>query len=159
MAQRKKGAAPRETQDEHGNTWTGAAPVSDEDLAAIERALGLTLPPALRSFMQRFNGAKPRLRCHRDDRHEVEVGTVIPLHPANARVMSFEATCRVLFARPDFERGFVPFATDTGNANYFCVDTRSGAVLYWRHDEPESPRMDLAPSLDRFLAELQDVPY
>lgn len=159
MAQRKKSAAPRETQDEYGNTWTGAAPVPDEELAATEKALGLALPPALRSFMQRFNGARPRLRCHRDDRHEVEVGTVLPLRPPNARVMSFEATCQRLFARPDFERALVPFATDTGNANYFCVDARSGAVVYWLHDDPQSPRRDLAPSLDGFLAGLQDVPY
>ena len=149
----KKAPPPQPPVEAYGNVWRGCLPLTEEQLVAAERELGVSVPGDLRALFLRCNGGRPERQHYASARILVDLGWVLPVgQPPVPRRESFETVVRraAKYALPP---STVPFAFDTGNAGVFCVDA-SGRVVYWVHDEPEDPIKDVAPSLNEFLTHL-----
>lgn len=147
--------------DKYGNEWSRCVPTTAEEIAALEKDLHLTLPTSLKEFLRQFAEGRPARRVFRNEASamEVEMGSVLPLSSKRQTILTLARTYDILKTRRDYDGHFVPFAYDTGNANYFCIDVRTGAVVYWLHDDPEQPVRHLAKTLDDLLSALKEADY
>ena len=128
------------------NSFSRCGPgLSDLDIQKAEEALGLQIPPPLRSHYGYCNGGQPANRkwVASDEPEQGEdelyyiVATFFPLQD--------EEDLDVLETYTDgVEEGylpvdFLPFARDQGG-NFFCVDLKSGRVVWYVLDTWDEER-------------------
>ena len=147
-------------KDVWGNEWDRCWSLSEADLAATEAKLKLVFPDELRRLYLSCNGGRPKLTYFSNGKIEVEIGSVLPIHPpASFKGTTFEAARRHL-SKTGRPPGFLPFATDNGNAGIFCLDVASGAIVYCvDDDDPSDLNKPVAASLTQLLSKLKVPPY
>ena len=116
--------------------WQDPMPApSQEDIAFVERTVGVKLPSDFKDFCWHYHGGFP-------DPDEIEiagfgrtlVNQVLPFVDDNK-----EGIRSIASVSKDVEgltEGLVPFAEEPGG-NYFCFDCRSGKqnVVFWFHEQ------------------------
>jgi len=143
----------------HENQWQRCLPLSAATLSAVEKQMGVSLPTDLKALVLSCNGGKPAKTYFVNDRIEVEIGSLLPIRPpASHKGSSFEHA-RERLVKAGLPSTLLPFAYDNGNAGIFCLDVKSGAVVYWVHDDPDDPLKYVTASLTDFLSKLSVPPY
>lgn len=117
--------------------------LSEYQIAAVERALGCTLPPSVRSFAQHHDGARPE-----DNTFDV------PGNQSGVRTFISLADAPQLRSEIDgFPRTGVPIADDDCG-NYVWLRPETGEIVFWDH-EVEGEGIVIAQDFDLFLAMLR----
>jgi len=145
----------------------GKGPLSPEQLAQAEKAMGVTLPAGYREFMLEHNGGEPS----RGDFVFAEAtgpytdGDIRKFYPIDgSAVLSLEWEHKLYCGgkQPRMPRDMMPIAGDSFG-NQICIGVsgpRCGHVYFWDHekedhDEPTYRNMHLiARSFSEFLAKL-----
>jgi hypothetical protein len=142
-----------------GNTWAGCKPATSEQIASLEQVFGAPLPRSVASVFRTIGGGRPAKNFFTAlaPPDQVAVGRVLPLEREG------KAPCAIDVLRGQhgvhgLARKLVPFALDTGNANYFCLDPEDGRVLYWVPGDKQSPFRTMASNVSMFLAGLRASP-
>jgi len=104
---------------EHGS---GA---SDADIGAAEDALGVKFTPEVREYLRRIGWIDRGMGFY-------GLGSDVSRTLDLVRITRRERED----AGPPMQRQLVPVLND-GGGDHWCVDTRSGAVVEWRHDDDE----------------------
>lgn len=165
MAAKKKtstrGTAAGDDVEAFGNTWTRVLGGSRADVQSVEDALGVAFPGDLVVFLQTCANGRPKRNYYFDKKHQVEValGRVLPLkdQPKAPGIVTDNTTRRRV---TDLPGDLIAFGLDNGNSDAFCVDTKTGQVMYWVHDTSRDERAQIvADSLKGFLAGLTEPPY
>jgi hypothetical protein len=171
--ERKVTAMPRKTVrqtadtgtvvEAYGNTWTDCHPATAPQVRALVAEFGAALPVDLVSLFETVAAGRAAKNYFKtvQTRSEVSLGRVLHFEP-HGRSMGAVETLQMLRKVHGLAKGLVPFAMDTGNANYFCVDVANGSVHYWLHDERAKGTNKLrlvAPSLADFLVGLEESPF
>ena len=149
----------------------GATPIALADIAAAERALGFTLPPALVALCLAENGGMPKRCWLIDEARDLEywVNWFIPIEPAGATTGKglVSIYCQ-LVGEGMLPADSLPFANDAGG-NFFLLDRNDRRVWFmpmeeWHHEETAEQNWarsgrTVANSLAAFLAALSvEVP-
>jgi hypothetical protein len=158
---RAKKAAPqqREVVEAYDNQWVGCLPLSEAEFSATEKELGLSIRRELRALFLRCNGGRPKKSYYESSRIMVQLGRVLPVQRPDTPRREWLGSVVERAARYGLPKSTIPFGFDNGEAGVFCVDAKTGRVVYWVHDEPEDPIKDVAASLDEFLSSLVEPPY
>jgi hypothetical protein len=156
----KTGAKAGETVIAFGNEWRAVTPASDDDVTSAEKALSITFPAELRALLRDCSGGRPKKNyfLSRENNIEVGVGYVIPVLD-QSRVRGLVSTCVTYRRTQALSPTLLPFAYDTGHANLVCLDTSTGAVVYWVHDDSAQRIRKVAPSAGAFLSGLMRPPF
>lgn len=145
--------------DEWENQWHECLPLSDKQLLDVERNLRVSIPRELKTLLLGCNGGLPDKSYFCDGRIEVEIGSLLPIEPpASYEGESLEEVYE-WFLKNGYSSEILPFAYDIGNAGIFCLDTRSGEIVYWVQDEPEESIKKVATSITDFFSNLGYPPY
>ncbi|MEO1530399.1 MAG: SMI1/KNR4 family protein [Planctomycetota bacterium] len=130
--------------------WDDPIPApSQEEIAAVERVLGVQLPSDFIEFCRHYHGGFPD-----PDEIEVEgfgttmVNSIIPfVDVPDERIRSIVS---VVEAVEGLHHKLVPFAVEPGG-NYFCFDYRSAnqKVVFWFHEQ--STIFDVCDSFTEFV--------
>lgn len=117
--------------------------LSEEQIAAAERALGCRLPASLRNFAQEHDGARPEDNAFDLPGNQSGVRTFISLADAPQLRRQIDG----------FPRAGVPIADD-GCGNYVWLRPETGEILFWDH-EVEGDGNIIAQDFGLFLATLR----
>lgn len=131
-------------------------PLSDAQLDAVEREVGVTLPPALRAVLREVNGGVPEPRdvpC----REELVGGeTDVPVYEFCRwdDPVEYARLCRTYHDELSVPRSLLPFAH--ADADTFFVDVADPTlrVLYWQYlegDYASAFQGDEAPCVSQSL--------
>ncbi len=101
--------------------------ITGEELSSLERGLGRALPRDLLEFLRRCNGATPEGNIFQIASQQNDSGVQVFLG-------SVEMLARRAGMRKEFGDELLPVAEAEGG-NLVCVDIRTGAVLFWDHEE------------------------
>lgn len=147
------------TTEAFANSWVDVQHITAEDIHEAEQSAGVELPQVLRSLLMQCAGGRPAKNYLYSESADMEVSIayVLPVCAAKKR-QDFSAEL-VQLSRAGLPSQLLPFAIDSGHANYFCLDVVSGAVVYWLHDEPDVPIKQVAADLLQFLSLLATPPY
>jgi len=144
----------------YDNNWSACTPASEGDIAKIEKALSVKLPKELKTLLMTCAGGRPKNNFYQNDEYDIEVGLaqILPVKNEAKRdtVLEVHKQLTDVLELPD---GLIPFAEDTGHANAFCVNIKSGKVVYWLHDEPDRRAREVCGSLKAFISGLTECPY
>lgn len=144
----------------YGNRFLDCTPATKEALAFVADALAISIPTTLARLLLTCGGGRPEKGYFLGDEYEVEVGRLLAVRvPEGSKRESLELARPRLVARSGLPTSLVPFALDTGNANFFCVDLATHEVVYFLLDEPGRAPKRIAPSLELFLEGLDSPPY
>jgi len=113
-------------------------PASEDELVAVEGALGYKLPSDYRDFAKHFSGGSPNETDFEFPDGEIEifhasVGEFFNLHDGDERNL-----VRWLRRTEFFPEHLIPVAGD-GGGNYVCLDYRSAGVptvVFWHAGRP-----------------------
>jgi len=138
--------------------------ITDSDLDAVERRLGINLPLDLRQHYLHFNGGRPVPSFYLFDGGVYKVEKFPPIKYGKQE-LTFEATyARLVLGNDDFPENLIPFAYDPGG-EFFCYSVAKssfGSIWCTCGDnyavQDEGP-VELAQSLHEFLDKLQSDPY
>jgi len=145
----------------YGNTWSGVAPGSDDDVRAVEKALGVAVGAELAAFLMTCGGGRPERAYFEGPDSQVMdlgIGYVLPLRDAS-RKGGLVTECTAFRDASDMDPDLIPIALDTGHANPICVRVSTGEVVYWLHDDPDDRVRRVAPSLAALLRGLGECPF
>lgn len=149
------------TVEKYGNTWTEVVPSTADDLAPICDALGRELPAELADLFLTCGGGRPERDFFLSARGEEHgLGYIIP--PVDyGKMTGFVDDYQTWRAThgEDASPKLIPFALDSGHANFFCIREPSNDVVYWLHDEPDNRIRLVATSLRAFLTGLTASPF
>jgi len=105
---------------------THGAGASDNDIATAEAALGVRFPDELREYLTRVGWID-------EDMGFYGVGSDVPRK-------RFDLVEHTRWEReeagPPMQHHLVPILNN-GGGDHWCVDTRTGAVVEWRHDDDD----------------------
>jgi len=153
-----------------GNEWFEVVGASYDDLAAIERELGIELSVELRGLLHRCAGGHPTRSYFYSEifGNEFMLGALLRVDDSVVLYESVRSAYRALqetaafCGYPTRDVALVPFAVDDGNSALLCLD-EEGRVIHRLFDDEEGPpdagRWLLAKDLPEFLAGLSDCPY
>jgi len=99
---------------------------TDNDIAAAERAVGLRFPDELREYLRRIGWIDHGMGFY-------GIGSDVP---GKALDLLENTRCEREDATPAMHHHLVPILND-GGGDHWCVDTRNGAVVEWRHDDDD----------------------
>jgi hypothetical protein len=129
-----------------------------EDLVAVARRLGISIPSDLTAHYLRRNGGRPDRRYFEYNGYENELLEFATMLESGSKAFSFEATYEHLVGKEKvLPPSLVPFATNSGG-DYYCVDSQTQEIYFWAHelsDEPSRALRKAAPSLLWLLEHLQ----
>jgi cell wall assembly regulator SMI1 len=118
-------------------TWFDApSPATDDDITAVENAIGNRFPGDYREFAKRYSGGSPNETDFEFPDDETgtfcaSVGEFFTLTPEDDRSL-----LRRMERTEFFPSGLVPLAGD-GGGNYICFDFRSDSssppIVFWHH--------------------------
>jgi cell wall assembly regulator SMI1 len=138
-------------------------PLTQADLASVEKRLGVILPADLKDHYLRHNGGRPAPRFFEKNDEWYGVHQFLTMIHGDHNT-GFEETYRDLaLDNPLFPAGVIPFAVDEGG-DYFAYSVRPesyGQILFVQSDyfqEPDRYLVFLSPSLANFLDALADEP-
>lgn len=138
-------------------------PLTQADLASVERRLGVILPADLKDHYLRHNGGRPAPRFFEKNDEWYGVHYFLPMANGDAGD-SFEASySSLVLDNPLFPAGVIPFAVDEGG-DYFVYSVRPesyGHILFVQSDyfeEPDRYLVFLSPNLASFLDALAEEP-
>jgi hypothetical protein len=141
------------------NQWHRCYPLSKEVILDVEKLLRIEIPFELQTLFLNCNGGKPEKTYFANDYIEVEVGSLLPIHPPEFhKGESFETVYERL-VRTGLPSKILPFAYDNGNSGIFCLDGVSGEIFYWVLDPLDEPLKKVAISLNNFMTNLTIPPY
>jgi hypothetical protein len=145
--------------------------VTEAELLAAQRNVGLVFPPGLKNFFVRARGGHPEPPLFSHKEKAVQVHGTLPLVSRRKSVL-VRCTPRLLSQRDDAvlaydhlvnrwraPKNLFPFAYDQGG-NLFCVDcnTPTGMVLVFLLDLGlENPIISLDVDIDEFWAHMRPV--
>jgi hypothetical protein len=134
------------------------APVSATQLAAIELALSLTLPNALKSQYLQSNGGSPVPYVYEDENLDTAVARFLPIASLIGARTAVDTYQHLVLHKRIVPKQYFPFAVD-GGGDYFFADcsTDEGLVHYYRSDPPgdEGPLISLGLSVGNFWIRLK----
>ena len=142
------------------------APITEQDLAAVESRIGRAIPASYREFLLRHNGGRPEQPSEfsmRDQSGRDQVGTVDRFLGINAdEFFNLESYLKTYADR--IPPSFFPIAYDPGG-NLIVISTEgdsAGAVFFWDHefeaDEGKPPTdRNLYPISDSFEGLLSEL--
>lgn len=113
------------------------AQIDKVDVAHLECLIQSSLPQPFLEFYNRHNGGipEPDYLPAKGQWDAMEVNSFLPI-----AVRGGDETTRTVnnvylgaISKGLFPKFLVPFAQDSG-ANYYCLDARSGAVVFWAND-------------------------
>ena len=137
-------------------------PLSELDIARVERRLRVHLPHDLKQHYLLHNGGKPRPGFFHKDGEAYGVLKFLAMNTDDEN-SGFEATYVDLVDRtPEFPRGYIPFACDeTGDYFLYSVkpDSFGNIMLNSHEDYGDDDRfvVFLAPSLSEFINSLSEL--
>jgi len=102
-------------------------PLSREDLASVERDLGITIPEEVKAHYLRHNGETPDPGCWILENGEA--ACIAECFPIKHGERTLESVYKTGLEKGFLTKGLVPFANDWGG-NYFCFDERGQAHFY-----------------------------
>jgi cell wall assembly regulator SMI1 len=137
-------------------------PLSELDIARVERRLGVHLPHDLKQHYLMHNGGKPRPGFFHKDGEAYGVRKFLAMNTDDEN-SGFEATYVDLVDRtPEFPRGYIPFASDEAG-DYFLYsvkpDSFGNIMLNSHEDYGDDDRfvVFLAPTLREFISSLSEL--
>jgi SMI1 / KNR4 family (SUKH-1) len=128
-----------------------AAPIRAEDIASVERELGIHFPVGLRNHFLETNGGSPEPYIYED-------GSVISqCLVLVGRGSAVDAYRDLALKKRVFPLQFFPFAVE-GGGDLFLVDcsTPDGMVYLWRHDLSAETLVSLHSRIDDFWSRVTD---
>jgi hypothetical protein len=128
---------------------------SDEELAALERALGCELPHDYAEFLRRRNGGCPNRNFLdlEDGGFSIEAFYSTSTDPRDAYGSVFASR----WPREDLGRRVIAVAGD-GSGDQLVIDVENGgAIAWWRHDE--GTVTEIAESFSALLGALGHDPH
>jgi hypothetical protein len=137
-----------------------AQPISESELAQVESALGISLPPELRKHYLFVNGGIPERSLARSGQEEVNVHGFMPILHGKRGERLEDTYLSHKIEDPWIPEHLIPFAFD-GAGEYFCFSTAAssrGAVFHlWTEfvEQPDRALLFLAPSLFEFINGLE----
>lgn len=110
--------------------------ITADDVALIEKDLGIALPLELISHYEKFNGGAPQRSLWKDPAgkwEDIEVGNFISLKYRKSKADDPDFTIEGI-AKGHWEDGslpanLLPFARDYGS-NFFCIDFLTGKIYF-----------------------------
>lgn len=142
-------------------------PLTQEDIASLERMLGLPLPPDYAEFLRRYNGGAPTpntvpIQDWPEGGAEDDVRMFYRLG-SDPGADTYDLRWNFQCYTGRMPQGLLPIA-DTGSGDQFClwlVEDDRGAVVLWDHEAEHRPptRANLhrvAPNFTAFLELLGD---
>jgi cell wall assembly regulator SMI1 len=132
-------------------------PLTSEDIATVERDLGLQFPASVREHFLRANGGRPDPNVYRDQDEDVGVTVHQCLPLLGGRGSAVAIYQNLVVSKSVVPRSFLPFAIDPGGDILF-VDCASpaGLVYLWHHEIPDDePLVPLNVGLDEFWSRLK----
>jgi hypothetical protein len=112
----------------------------ENDLLAVEQALGIKLPEDLKQHYLQYNGGKPEkvLWVYPNGEYDdIEVRDFMPIRYAEKfgddPDFTAEGTANEGWTQDTLPRNLFPIALDWGG-NYFCVNHENGGVYYFIRD-------------------------
>jgi hypothetical protein len=128
-------------------------PASDEQIAAVERRVGLSFPLALRRIFREANGGRPYPYVYRDDNNDTDVSECLAIREGQGSALwTYEL---LVLSKHLVPAQYFPFAVDSGG-DCFLVDCSPGAGGVWTyvHDTAFEHLRFLCESLDEFWSRL-----
>jgi cell wall assembly regulator SMI1 len=134
----------------------GEAPLTLQDIAAIEAALGLRFPRGLRDSYLRSNGGRPDPYVYEDDTLDTVVSEALPLTAVDEDSTAVATYRALVLEKQLVPAHFFPFAVD-GGGNYFFVDCHSSdaSVYFFDHDTAGEHVRALDIGIDEFWNRLK----
>lgn len=131
----------RAVVEAYGLLWHGhprqarIEPVSEEEIVALERRIGTSLPEALRTYHQRLGALNlAETLC-----------SVVPSKNAIQTLEEAFPAFREVGVEPSVARDMIVFGDSLGSGNLFCFERRAADVFFFDHDD--------GPPLTRFFAD------
>jgi SMI1 / KNR4 family (SUKH-1) len=132
------------------------SPITEQDIAHVERIIGLNFPPVIRDFYLSTNGGSPEPYVFENEAIDTVVSEFLPLKSEGkgTALASYEyLVCKKKLV----PRHFLPFAID-GGGDYFFTDllTSDGKVYYFNSDTIDrNPLVSLSLSFKQFWNSLK----
>ncbi len=140
-----------------GQRWHECEPVTEKELAAAAKPLGLTLSDPIKELLRRCAGGVPEKSYFHGHSVEVAIGRVLDVTTKKARRSNSLGVVVAQARRAGLPEGIVPFAFDNGNDGLLCVKN-SREVVYFTTD-PAGTTSRVADSMEAFLNGLKAPPY
>lgn len=142
----------------YNNEWFDFVPTTSSKINIIEEKLNIHFSEKLRKLFLSCNGAYPKLNTYYSE-HEVSLGNLLPFDVKKTdKRRSFDLIYRELVIENKIiPKHLIPFAFDTGNANFFCIDLNTEFVIYWLHDDTDA-EIFISEDLEEFLFNLEEEP-
>ena len=144
-----------------------APPLSELDIARIERRLGIHLPEDIKQHYLLHNGGRPRPGFFHKDGEAYGVGEFLAMNTEKTtdnKASSFEWTYVMMVDRsPEFPRGYIPFADDDTGGDLFLYSVRPdtfGNICFNQHEyygDDDRYVVFLAPTLREFINSLSEL--
>jgi cell wall assembly regulator SMI1 len=99
---------------------------TDEDISAAEAVLGVRFTEELRQYLGRIGWID----------HDMGFYGLGKDVPSKALDLIANTRCEREEAGPPMQHHLIPILNN-GGGDHWCVDTRSGVVVEWRHDDDE----------------------
>ena len=130
--------------------------LTEVEVAAVERELGLIFPAPLRSLFLSNNGADPEPYVFNSDTLHTVVNETLPLISDTDRGTATESYFNLVIEKRIVGRSFFPFAVDAGG-DYFFVDCGdSEAPVYFFRSDSSADRVEkIANTLGEFWDALE----
>lgn len=122
------------------------ANISAEYVALFERTYEISIPPVLKDYYLRFNGA--RIKECRFERHGLEF-CVIRLFPLNYGTMPVEKILKYNSRNDAVPNSFIPLALDEDEDDYYW-DNKTKKVYYLSFGNVEHP-IPICDSVEEFF--------
>src|SRR5579862_7262050 len=123
---------------------TKGRPALPADIEKLQRHIGEALPNSFLEFIRQHDGAEPETNSFKiGGVNESGVNGLIPVHDVPSERANIENLPPTAF----------PFAWAEGG-NYVFIDTASGAVYFWDHEQP-TPPIQLASDFAAFMEMLE----
>lgn len=130
--------------------------LTEKDVAAAERQLGLTFPQPLRALFLENNGAVLEPYVLRSEAAQTVVNETLPLVSGAGRETAIECYQDLVVEKAIVARKFFPFAADVGGDYFFIDCDDSAAAVYLFISDSLVPRLEkIADSLADFLNMLE----
>ena len=141
-----------------------ASPLSELDIRRVERRLGVNLPQDLKEHYLLHNGGRPRPKFFVKDGEAYDVENFLPMNTDDEDALTFEEAYVMLVDQtPEFPRGYIPFADDSGGDTFmYSVRPESyGHIAFNQHEyhgDDDRYIVFLAPTLKEFINSLTELP-
>src|SRR3954451_19056168 len=150
--------------DRHGEPVTTPQPTAQQ-LAVIERLIGISLPTDYVTFLRFSNGGHPKPDTFYIERAgNREPWSIDHFLKISSDSLATSDTEEVLWhyqaLRPDIPREFLPIADD-GFGDLLFLDMTEmgkGSVIFWVREEADWPLFEVAGSFGEFIDELTVYP-